>query len=106
MERKAGSVEVLVTEAVREALPKAKLSAEEEKVLRMRHGVALADPSEPLHAAAPAGSSVADELLLIEMELVKAQKRRTRTARATPPKLDRTAQKTREKIVRVLRKKK
>jgi hypothetical protein len=114
MERKAGRVDVLVTaEEVREALPKAKLSAEEEKVIRMRHGVAVADPGESLPAAASAGSPVADELLLIEMELLRAQRRQPRTARAhsrtagsTLPKLDPTAQKTRDKILRALRKKK
>lgn len=114
MERKAGSVEVRVTaEEVRESLPKAKLSAEEEKVLRMRHGVAASDSSESLPAAAPAGSPVADELLLIEMELQRAQRRKPRTARthsrtaaSTLPKLDPTAQKTRDKILRALRKKK
>jgi hypothetical protein len=113
MERKAGRVDVLVTaEEVRESLPKAKLSAEEEKVLRMRHGVA-ADPGESLPALAPGGSPVADELLLIEMELLKAQQRKPRTARthsqtaaSTLPKLDPTAQKTRDKILRALRKKK
>jgi hypothetical protein len=114
MERKAGSVEVLVTsEEVRESLPKAKLSAEEEKVLRMRHGVSLADPSESLPGVAAAGSLVADELLLIEMELLRAQRRKPRTTRThsraaatTSPKLDPRAQKTRDKILRALRKKK
>ena len=114
MERKAGKVEVQVTaEELRESLPKAKLSAEEEKVLRMRHGVALADPSESLPAAAAAGSPVADELLLIEMELMRGQRRKPRTARthsrtaaSSLPKLDPTAQKTRDKILRALRKKK
>jgi hypothetical protein len=114
MDRKAGSVEVRVTtEEVRESLPKANLSAEEEKVLRMRHGVAAADPSESLPAAAPVGSPVADELLLIEMELLRAQQRKPRTATtrsraaaSTLPKLDPTAQKTRDKILRALRKKK
>jgi hypothetical protein len=114
MERKAGKVEVLVTaEEVRESLPKAKLSADEEKVLRMRHGVALSDPSESLPPIAPGGSPVADELLLIEMELMRAQQRKPRTARShsrtassTLPKLDPTAQKTRDKILRALRKKK
>src|SRR5216683_3105296 len=87
--------------------------AEEEKVLRMRHGVAPANPSESLPGVAPAGSPVADELLLIEMELLKAQRRKPRTTRthsrtvaSTLPKLDPTAQKTRDKILRALRKKK
>jgi hypothetical protein len=114
MERKAGRVEVQVTaEEVRESLSKAKLSVEEEKVLRMRHGVTPADPSESLPAVVPAGSPVADELLLIEMELLKAQRRKPRTGRtesrtaaSTSPKLDPTAQKTRDKILRALRKKK
>lgn len=114
MERKAGRVEVFVTsEEVRESLPKAKLSAEEEKVLRMRHGVAVADPTESLPGVAPAGSLVADELLLIEMELLRTQRRKPRTTRGhsrtaapTLPKLDPKAQKTRDKILRALRKKK
>jgi len=111
MERKAGSVEVQVTaEEVRDALPKAKLSPEQEKVLRMRYGVGVADPAEPLPAAAPPGSPLADELSLIETELHRASKQKRRTARTHPhaaaSKLDPTAQKTRDKIVRALRKKK
>src|SRR6266851_1583526 len=110
---RSGHTGEVKAEELRESLPKAKLSAEEEKVLRMRHGVAPANPSESLPGVAPAGSPVADELLLIEMELLKAQRRKPRTTRthsrtvaSTLPKLDPTAQKTRDKILRALRKKK
>jgi hypothetical protein len=107
MERKAGSVEVQVTaEEVRDALPKAKLSPEEEKVLRMRYGVGVADPAEPLPSAARPGTPLADELSLIEAELHRARKQKRRNNIAAASKLDPTAQKTREKIVRALRRKK
>src|SRR5258708_36505013 len=70
MERKAGRVEVLVTaDEVRESLPKAKLSADEEKVLRMRHGVALAGPSESLPTVAPAGRPGGGQLLPNRIEM-------------------------------------
>ncbi|HME90419.1 MAG TPA: hypothetical protein VKE49_03285, partial [Myxococcaceae bacterium] len=71
MERKPKSVGVVVTAAeIRESLPKSKLTGEEEKVLRMRHGVDLPDVNAPLPWTA--SGNAADELLLIEMELLKA----------------------------------
>ena len=108
MERKPKSVGVVVTAAeLRELLPKAKITREEEKALRMRYGIPLPD----INAALPweASGNAADELLLMEMELMKAQLQKSRAGRGrtTPnrPKLEPTAQKAREKIVRALRKK-
>ena len=68
-------------------------------------------PAILIGGGALAGSAVADELLLIEMELMRDQRRRPRTARSPSPtaistSVDPAAQKTREKIVRALRKKK
>jgi len=108
MERKPKSVGVVVSAAeIRESLSKAKIAGEEEKALRMRNGISLPEVNAPLPWAA--SGNAADELLLMEMELMKAQLRRSRAARGrTTPnqlKLEPTAQKARDKIVRALRKK-
>jgi len=108
MERKPKSVGVVVSAAeIRESLSKAKIAGEEEKALRMRYGISLPDVNAALPWAA--SGNAADELLLMEMELMKAQLRRSRAARGrTTPnqlKLEPTAQKARDKIVRALRKK-
>ena len=99
MERKAGTATVAVTrEEVRSAFARARtLSSEEEKALRMRHGVA-AEKTESLPRAAGRNAELEDELLVIEMQLMRAMKARN----APPP--ARNANK--DKIVRALRKKK
>ena len=108
MERKAKNVGVVVTAAeIREALPKAKISRDEEKALRMRYGIGLPDVDAALPWAA--SGEAADELLLIEMELMKAQLQKSGALRGrttqSRSKLEPTAQRAREKIVRALRKK-
>jgi len=109
MERKPKSVGVVVTAAeIRDALPKAKITSEEEKALRIRYGIGLSDVNAPLPWAASGNAS--DELLMMEMELMKAQLQksgalRARKAAQSRPKLEPTAQRARDKIVRALRKK-
>ena len=115
MERKVGSSTVTAKE-LKGALGKARtLSAEEEKVVRMRHGAA-ADLASPLPRAAGGNAELEDELLVIEMQLMKAMRARTgqtRTASNTKPAAG-AAQRvstgavnqTKDKIVRALRKKK
>lgn len=73
MERKVGSSTVTAKE-VKAALEKARtLSAEEEKVLRMRHGAGASSTRAPLPRAAGDNQELGDELLLIEMQLMKAR---------------------------------
>jgi hypothetical protein len=115
MERKVGSSTVTEKE-LKGALGKARtLSAEEEKVVRMRQGAA-ADLAAPLPRAARGNAELEDELLVIEMQLMKAMRARTgqtRTASNTKPAAA-AAQRvstgavnqTKDKIVRALRKKK
>lgn len=112
MERKAGTGTVAVTkEEVRSALGRAKtLTSEEEKALRMRYG-GKAETSEPLPRAAAGNAELEDELLVIEMQLMKAwrarmaQEKATRNAVAAPA--ARAPQsRAKDKIVRALRKKK
>ncbi|SEU15175.1 hypothetical protein [Stigmatella erecta] len=114
MERKVGSSTV-TTKEVKTALEKARtLTAEEEKVLRMRHGVGAPSTRAPLPRAAGNNEELADELLVIEMQLMKAMRARTgqtKTASKSPPKAaapakEPTKNAAKEKIVRALRKKK
>jgi hypothetical protein len=114
MERKVGSS--TVTAQVQEALGKVRtLSAEEEKVVRMRHGTGAADMRAPLPRAAGANEELADELLLLEMQLLKGMRARTgQTRTASRTKAAEAAarvggaatNRTKEKIVRALRSKK
>ena len=95
MERKTA---VVTSEEVAVGLGKVRtVTSEEEKALRMRHG-AKVDPNAPLARAAGGNAELADELLLIEMQLM-----RTMRARNAPPPAHNA---NRDKIVRALRKKK
>ncbi|AKQ68654.1 hypothetical protein A176_005566 [Myxococcus hansupus] len=114
MERKVGSSTVTAKE-VKAALEKTRtLSAEEEKVLRMRHGAGASSSRAPLARAAGDNAELADELLLIEMQLMKAMRARAGAkpaASASKPVAatrarDAAANPTKDKIVRALRKKK
>jgi hypothetical protein len=109
MERKAGSASVAVSAAeVKAALPRAKgLTSEEEKTLRMRYGGAAADLRDPLPRAAGDNEELGDELLLMEMQLLRSFRARGMVkgpmAVARPANTVRNAAK--DKIVRGLRKK-
>ncbi len=101
MERKTA---VVTSEEVAVALNKVRtITSEEEKALRMRHG-AKVDPHAPLARAAGNNAELADELLLIEMQLMRAMKARMAPAQAPATALSRNANK--DKILRALRKKK
>lgn len=116
MERKAGSTTVTAKE-VKAALEKTRtLTSEEEKVVRMRHGAGASSKTAPLPRAAGNNEELADELLVIEMQLMKAMRARTgQTKSATKPQVAaaRASEKpaasgnaAKDKIVRALRKKK
>ena len=95
MERKTA---VVTAAEVAVALGKVKtVTSEEEKALRMRHG-ARVELNAPLARAAGDNEELADELLLIEMQLMRAMKAKN------APLPQRNAHK--DKIVRALRKKK
>ncbi len=99
MERKSSTVAV-TTEEVEAALARARtVTSEEEKVLRMRYGAKVARTA-PLTSVAAGNTELEDELLVIEMQLFRAQ----RAKRAAPPTLG-TRNPAKEKIVRALRKK-
>lgn len=105
MERKGGSTTVEVKAAeVKAGLARHRgLTAEEEKVLRLRHGVG-ASQREALPQAAAGNAELADELLLMEMHLLRAFRahKGVTAARAVPT----TRNAAKDKIVRALRKKK
>lgn len=121
MERKVGSSTVTAKE-VKAALEKTRtLSAEEERVLRMRHGAGASSTRAPLPRAAGDNQELGDELLVIEMQLLKAMRARaggkpvasgnnkqvmTPAAPAPTPTKAAGSNATKDKIVRALRKKK
>ncbi|MGA9524770.1 MAG: hypothetical protein WBV82_25150 [Myxococcaceae bacterium] len=110
MERKAGTATVAVTrEEVRSAFARTRtLSSEEEKALRMRHGIG-AERAEPLPRAAGRNAELEDELLVIEMQLMRAWRARLDQQKAAAfPRTTTTTttSRTKDKIVRALRKKK
>lgn len=108
MERKVSGSTTVTSKEIKVALEKARtLAPEEEKVLRMRHGAGASSKSAPLPRAAGDNQELGDELLLIEMQLMKAMRERTgQTKTASKPKAAVTASATKEKIVRALKKKK
>ncbi len=106
MEHKLGKTATLAADEVGAAPSKAReLSGEEEKVLRMRRGASV-DPSAPLARAAAESTELADELLILEMQLFRAHRRirggRAATAVPTEAPADRRAK---SKIIRALRRK-
>ncbi|MBX5482437.1 MAG: hypothetical protein IRZ16_11470 [Myxococcaceae bacterium] len=109
MAQKSGTGTVAVTaEEVRSALGRARtVTSEEEKVLRMRHGVGARTLTEPLPHAAAGNEELEDELLVIEMQLQRAWRMRMAEEKArSVPAVAPRASKTKDKIVRALRKKK
>ncbi|MDQ3262496.1 MAG: hypothetical protein M3Y59_02370 [Myxococcota bacterium] len=116
MQRKGSSSTVAVTaEEVRAALPRSRtLTSEEEKALRMRHGAKQENLHQPLPRAAGGNAELADELLVLEMQLLKAfraqavgakaQRTTPLTAVARAPSNE--SSRAKDKIVRALRKKK
>jgi hypothetical protein len=100
-ERKAGASTV-VTEEVRAGLVRAPaLTVEEERVLRLRHGVSP-DANAPLARVAPADSELGDELLVLELQLLRAVRARAAQAAAASGTADPSRK---SKIIRALRKK-
>jgi hypothetical protein len=92
----------VVTEEVRAGLRRATaLSVEEETVLRLRHGVSP-EPHAPLARVAPVDSVLGDELLVLELQLLRAVRARAAQAAAASGTADPS---TKSKIVRALRKK-
>ena len=105
MERKVGSSSTTVTsKELKASLEKVRtLAPEEEKVLRMRHGAGAPSKSAPLPRAAGDNEELGDELLFIEMQLMKAMRARAAQAQTASPK---TKAATKAKIVSALKKKK
>jgi hypothetical protein len=103
MERKGGTRTVEVeSETVKSRLSGAKtLTVEENRVLRMRHGAGVGLHA-PLEQVAKANTELGDELLLMEMQLLRAY--RARGVKALPAAAP-APSKTKDKIVRALRKK-
>jgi len=113
MERKGVTSTVAVTtEEVRSALPKSRaVTSEEEKALRMRYGVGEADVHAPLPRADGGNEELKDELLLLEMQLLRSYRAHLATtgakASAQPARsADPASARAKDKIVRALRKKK
>ena len=109
MERKVGGSTTVTAKEVKVALEKARtLAPEEEKVLRMRHGAGAPSKSAPLPRAAGQNEELGDELLLIEMQLMKALREGLGTSKTATNKTQAAAagKATKAKIVSALKKKK
>lgn len=107
MERKGGSTVEITAKEVQAAMSSVKtLTSEEEKALRMRFGAKVSERQEALPKAYADNAELADELLLIEMQLMKAWKMRLAQQNKTKAVAAPTRNPMKEKIVRALRKKK
>ena len=104
MQRKGTQVrDAVEAREVGAALAKAKsVSSEDEKVLRMRYGAAVKKDA-PLARHGEGDADLQDELLLMEMEMLRAYRlhqKQTAAQRVQP-----RPSRTKDKIVRALRKK-
>lgn len=104
MERKGGSTAVVTAQTVSAALTKTATTAREDQVLRMRYGAAM-DLDTPLPQAHGGNEELEDELLLIEMALLRALKRRAADSKAKA-KTATPKNATKSKIVSALKSKK
>ena len=103
MERKAGSTAVVTEVEVASALRHARVSTLEANALRMRHGLKV-ETSAPVGDLEGAGEDLRDELMLIELQLLKAL--RAHQAAKAKPKGPAPRNAAKDKIVRALRSKK
>lgn len=96
------STAVVTAEQVKVALKKAAptFAPDEEKLLRLRHGQGV-DPAAPLARAAGSNVALADELLVIEMGLMRKFGPQPAVAKAAP-----TRSPAKDKLVRALKAKK
>jgi hypothetical protein len=108
MERKLGRTATIAPEEVKASLSKeGGLTAEEEKVLRMSHGISV-EPDSPLGKAASGSAELADELLLMEMNLFRVHRPTVTGRRARPTTTSAAApgdSRAKSKIIRALRRK-
>jgi len=106
MERKLGTTATIAPEEVKASLSKERgLTAEEEKLLRMSNGVSV-DLDAPLAKAA--AGELADELLLMEMDLFRAHRPMVSGRRGRPSTTSAAAPadaRAKSKIIRALRRK-
>jgi hypothetical protein len=105
MERKG--IAVVTAEQVEQGLKRgSQATALEERALRMRYG-ARVNPEAPLPQVAEPESELADELLLIEMRLLAAIKRRNAEAKQqqAPGPASKASAASKAKIVAGLKKK-
>ncbi len=101
MDRKVGSTAVVTVEQIRAALNRGKFTATEENALRMRNGAKVA-LAAPLPTAYGEDEELGDELMLLEVRLLRALKHRK--AQAVKVSAPRNA--TKSKIVATLKAKK
>jgi hypothetical protein len=103
MKRKVQGTTTVTAEEVRPALARANaLTPEEERVLRMRLGVGVSDPLARLPKAAGGARELEDELLLIEMQLFRSQRRGPMRAPETTSQASQEHQ-AKSKIIRALK---
>ena len=106
MERKGGNATVEVSSAeVRAVLEKTRtLTTDENKMLRMRYGIGAPSLDAPLPRVS-GNRNLEDELLVIEMQLLRSIRARTAPHSEGLASLIPGESKTKDKILRALRKK-
>lgn len=82
MERKGSNTAVMTKDVVVTALRTATMTAREEQALRMRYGASV-DKKTALPQAHGGNETLADELLLIEMQLMRGLKARQASSSKT-----------------------
>jgi hypothetical protein len=111
MEPKGSSAVSVTAQEVREGLARRPdLGAAEENTLRMRYGASAPDPKAPLPQAHGGRQELKDELLLLELQLLRAYRQHKAMAAKAPKTSAKPSSsvdgKAKDKIVRGLRKKK
>ena len=103
MEHKGKGTAVVTAERVKAGLKVATttLAPAQEQVLRMRHGTSV-DLKAPLARAAGGNAELEDELLVMEMQLMKAWKARLQPAAVATP----VKSAAKDRMVRALKAKK
>ena len=103
MERGPGKKVTVCAEGIKADARLAKLTAEEERVVRMVHGIRVA-PTAPLARVAEGAFELADELLTIEMSLFRAKRNRAAPSTGARPSPS-ADERAKSKIIRALRRK-
>lgn len=103
MEHRPGKRANVCVEGIKADARPAELTAEEERVVRMVHGIRVA-PTAPLARVADGSSELADELLMMEVALFRTQRNRAEASKRSRSTAS-ADERAKSKIIRALRRK-